>query len=546
MTARRDRAIAVAAVLAVVAVIALVVATVVQGQRNGRDALEEQQQAQIDQLAASMDARIAATLQSIGATISPRPWNLSPGDPADHALAEQLNGASKAGSFLVDRTGTIVNGVLLDNAKVGDRYGNGELAATMADGKPALLSTAPGLTTPDMVIPIAVPITRPGAGVVGALVLESPVSADSDFNKEVRELGRGNTGEFSFADAKDVVVASSDATLLGHKLPAKAVLKGTSAGFHRADHQVAAIANVPSARWRAVFVQDASEFDGGLTGPLRSALLLLAVAAVLASGIVFVMLARRLRTAREEQRRLARISESQEQFITIVSHELRTPVAGLLGFLRTTLERWDVTPDEDRRQAVDRAYANARRLQRLATEVLATSRVESGDVEYSLRPMDLRSEVVDAVAAARRTHGGRVIDVTMPEGGARIDGDAERVQQVLANLLDNALSNSPAETTVEVGVSRDHDEVVVSVTDHGPGIPEEELDRVFDKFVRGRGPVSRGTGLGLYICRRIVEGHGGRITASSLPGMGTTITIAFPLAADDLLEPAGDAEEVEA
>src|SRR3954470_4192456 len=110
MTTRRDRAVAIAAVIAILAVVVLITLAVVQGQNNGRDALEKQQLAQIDQLAASMNARIATTLQALGGSIGARPWKLEPNDPVDRALIEQFNGANRAGSFVVDSNGTITNG----------------------------------------------------------------------------------------------------------------------------------------------------------------------------------------------------------------------------------------------------------------------------------------------------------------------------------------------------------------------------------------------------------------------------------------------------
>jgi signal transduction histidine kinase len=101
---------------------------------------------------------------------------------------------------------------------------------------------------------------------------------------------------------------------------------------------------------------------------------------------------------------------------------------------------------------------------------------------------------------------------------------------VLTNLIDNAMKNSAPESPIEVKVEVADHEVTVAVADRGAGIPSEELGRVFEKFVRGRGSDSRGSGLGLYICQRIVAAHGGRIWASSQEGVGATLTFALPLA----------------
>ena len=277
-----------------------------------------------------------------------------------------------------------------------------------------------------------------------------------------------------------------------------------------------------------MFRQTASEFEGGLTGPLRSALLLLAVAAALGGGLLFFFLLRRLRAAREEQRRLAEINAVREEFMSIVSHELRTPVTGLLGFLQTTLDHWDAMSDDDRRAALNRASTNARRLHALTRDVLDTASIESGELSYVFEVVDVNAEVVSAATAAQDLQPTRPISVSTPDVHAWVQADPERVQQVLTNLLDNASKNSAPEVPIDISVSTEGREVQVSVTDRGAGIPSDELSRVFDKFVRGRATDTRGTGLGLYICKRIVQAHGGRIWATSEPG-GTVLTFALPL-----------------
>jgi len=124
-----------------------------------------------------------------------------------------------------------------------------------------------------------------------------------------------------------------------------------------------------------------------------------------------------------------------------------------------------------------------------------------------------------------------------------VNADPERVQQVLTNLLDNAAKNSAPETPIDVSVTTAGRDVEVSVTDRGAGIPSDELSRVFDKFVRGRATDTRGTGLGLYICKRIIAAHGGRIWADSEPG-GTTLTFSLPMVSAPTEPPAADAEPV--
>jgi signal transduction histidine kinase len=188
--------------------------------------------------------------------------------------------------------------------------------------------------------------------------------------------------------------------------------------------------------------------------------------------------------------------------------------------------------DDERRSAVSRAASNARRLQAMTRDVLDTQSVESGRLIHVLARVDLAVEVQAAVEAARDLDRERTIDVRRPRGPVWVSADADRVQQVLSNLIDNARKNSPAVEAVEVAIEVVGGEAQVTVSDHGAGIADESLERIFDKFVRGRGESVSGTGLGLYISRQIVHAHGGRIWAESTPGEGAAFHFVLPVAAD--------------
>jgi signal transduction histidine kinase len=293
---------------------------------------------------------------------------------------------------------------------------------------------------------------------------------------------------------------------------------------------VAVVESVPTPHWRAVFTQDSSEFDGALTGPLKSALVLIVLAGTLAAGVGVVFLARRLRAAREEQRRLQEVSAVREEFISIVSHELRTPVAGLLGFLQTTLDHWDGMAEDERRRAIGRSLSSARRLHALTRDVLDTGSMEAGGLRYSFSTTDLRDEVTSAVTATQDLLPDLTIRVRVPDEPTWVSCDRERITQVLTNLLDNAVKSAPG-SALDVEVSRAGDMALVSVTDQGAGMNETELARVFDKFVRGRTSTPAGTGLGLYISKQIIDAHGGRIEAQSVEGRGATVSFSLPLVA---------------
>jgi signal transduction histidine kinase len=314
--------------------------------------------------------------------------------------------------------------------------------------------------------------------------------------------------------------------LLGKKLDDPLATAGS--GFHRQDGRIGVVAPVPAAQWRAVFRQDSEEFDGALTGPLKSALVLIVLAGTLAAGVGVVFLARRLRAAREEQRRLQEVSAVREEFISIVSHELRTPVAGLLGFLQTTLDHWDGMTEDERRRAIGRSLSSARRLHALTRDVLDSGSAEAGGLSYSFSTTDLRDEVSSAVLATQDLLPDRMLRLTLPDDPAWVSCDRERITQVLTNLLDNAVKSAPG-SPLDVTVETRDGIAVVSVKDEGPGMSEAELARVFDKFVRGRTSTPAGTGLGLYISKQIVSAHGGDIEARSVEGRGATVSFTLPL-----------------
>src|SRR5438067_5818286 len=390
------------------------------------------------------------------------------------------------------------------------------------------LPVAPGVTTSAATVGYVIPLTGPGGPVRGAFVFETDIGPKSPFNQEVAELRRGRTGQFSFVDSQGVVVASSDPAVIGKPYADPALLH-RQPGFHRLGHQVAAVGTVPSVGWDAVFTQDAAEFDGGLGRRIDTAIVLLIVGGLVAAAVGFFALLRRLRRARLEQRRLQEINRTTEEFISIVSHELRTPVAGVVGFLQTTADHWTVMNDDARREAVDRALANARRLYLFSQEILDSSRLEDGRVTGDLDVIDLRGELEVAVAARRELSPERLIALWVPDEPVLVQADDNRIRQVFSNLLDNAVKHSPASSPVAVRMELEDDAVVIRVTDEGPGLPAGELERVFERFVRGRGTTVQGTGLGLHICRQIVEAHHGRIWAESAEGRGATFTVRLPL-----------------
>src|SRR5205823_13014620 len=292
------------------------------------------------------------------------------------------------------------------------------------------------------------------------------VAPDSLFTKLISVFRRGRTDEYSFLDTNGVVVSSTTAAKVGNK--ADAVLLDPKAGFHRHGSTVTATAMIPSVGWTATFRESTSEFEGDLTGRLRSALLLLIVVTALGAGLTFFVLLSRLRAARREQRRLADINDAREEFISIVSHELRTPATGQLGFLQTLLDHWDGLSDEDRRKTVSQAYANARRLHALSRDVLDTASIEAGELPYAFEVLDLRTAAEAAIHALPTSEHEVVVLHSDTPVTAR--ADPERIQQVLTNVLDNAMKNSPTGSRIDVVVTTKDDDALIEICDRGLGL----------------------------------------------------------------------------
>ncbi len=529
----RDRLVPVAAGAAVFLVALMVILLLRSAANDGTDALERAKVAQVRTTADSFNARVESAMTSVGG-LGSRPWELTEGSAADKAnlKAFAIDPDALAGSFLVNADDTVTNGVLLRPDMLGSKFrppGWEKVKAELATSPAVVLPVAKsGVTTelPTYAFAVAIRGASP-TSVRGAFVFEQALTTDSPFNQEIRGLAgdRHSTATWRFLDSNGAVVASTLSTGLGAPV-SDTRLRALPEGLHEIGGKLVVSADVPVVGWRVVFTQDRSEFVEPLAGPLQSAGLIL-VLLLLGVGLTLtVVLARRLRQSREQAARLAELNRSQEEFTSVVSHELRTPVSGVLGFLQTSLDHWEVMSDEDRHSAVRRAFANARRLQAMTRDVLDTESIESGRFGYVQHPMDLADEVRTVVDGFSGPAENLV--VTVPDTPVMIDGDPDRIQQVLANLIDNARKNAPSDLAIEVSLVQAENVARLIVEDHGPGIDSDQLERVFDKFVRGRTGAVSGTGLGLYISRKIVDAHQGRIWVESSPGESTRFIVELP------------------
>lgn len=227
---------------------------------------------------------------------------------------------------------------------------------------------------------------------------------------------------------------------------------------------------------------------------------------------------------RAERRR--RVDAARSDLVSTVSHEIRSPLTSVKGFTRTLLAKWDRFTDEQKRQMLATVDADADRVTRLLGELLDVSRIDAGRLRLQRRMADvgeLVQGVVDRLAVAGDEER---LAVEGLEGLPALYADPDKLEQVITNLVENALKYG--EGTVRVAAQVSDDTVALTVSDHGPGIPEEDLSAVFTKFFSRSGERRSGTGLGLYITRGIVEAHGGRIWAESPPGEGARFTVALP------------------
>ena len=232
---------------------------------------------------------------------------------------------------------------------------------------------------------------------------------------------------------------------------------------------------------------------------------------------------------KEANARLQEFDRIKSEFVATVAHDFRSPLMSIRGFAELTLEEPDLPP-ERRNEFMRTIIAETDDLAALANDTLLISHMETGQLTYDWKPVDVHRELREAIPPGLATH---TVLVDVPDDFPVIRADPGRLRQVLNNLVSNALKYSPLGSTVTLRArERGRDQVMVEVNDEGLGVPADQAGRLFQKFERVRSPEHLkipGTGLGLYICKRIVEGHHGRIWVESEPGQGSTFAFTLPL-----------------
>ncbi|MGW0735433.1 ATP-binding protein [Streptomyces sp. NPDC002851] len=249
---------------------------------------------------------------------------------------------------------------------------------------------------------------------------------------------------------------------------------------------------------------------------------------------------RRLVVSLRDTEARRRTERSHAELIATVAHELRSPLTSVKGFTATLLAKWERFTDDQKRLMLETVDADANRVTRLIAELLDISRIDSGRLEVRRQPVDIGAAVgrhIQAHVAAGRSPDRFLVRLEQPLPDLWADPD--KIDQVLSNLLENAVRHGEGTVTIDVAPSvspreREAAGTTVTVSDEGPGIPEESMNRVFTRFWRGskRG----GTGLGLYIVKGIVEAHGGTITVGRGPAGGAEFRFTLPVAAPAYLQ----------
>ncbi len=227
------------------------------------------------------------------------------------------------------------------------------------------------------------------------------------------------------------------------------------------------------------------------------------------------------------------VEQLKSGFVSTVSHELRAPLTSIYGFAETLLREDVAFGDDERRTFLSYIASEAERLTGIVDALLSVARLEAGDLQVQLAPTDLRDVVTDVVATAQRElSNGRRFVIDVPEEPLDAAADRDKVRQILANLVDNAVKFSPQGATVTVAARKMTDAVQVRVVDEGAGIPAGEQEHIFRKFYRAGVEDSGGTGLGLFIARGLAAAMGGRlwIDAES-DGPGSSFVFELPTGA---------------
>jgi signal transduction histidine kinase len=222
----------------------------------------------------------------------------------------------------------------------------------------------------------------------------------------------------------------------------------------------------------------------------------------------------------------------QRNFVGNVSHELRTPLTSIEGFSQALLDGVSTSPEE-RKRSLEIINHESKRLVRVLRDLLLLSQIDAGEVKPEKKKVDLVDFMRNLanLYTTRAQDAGVVLNVDLP-GSLEVNTDPDRLERVMTNLLENAIKYTGAGGSVKLRAQAPDDSVRIDISDTGPGIPEDQLERIFDRFHRveqSRAQKHGGSGLGLSISKELVETLGGTIEVASTVGQGSTFTVVLPV-----------------
>lgn len=223
------------------------------------------------------------------------------------------------------------------------------------------------------------------------------------------------------------------------------------------------------------------------------------------------------------------LSERQNEFIGLASHELKTPLTSLNGYLHILAK---TSGDQKSKHIINRAAQQVKKITALIDDLLDITKIQSGKLMLTTEAHNIKRIIEDSIELMVHVHPEHEFKFHTDSDALSIMLDAQRIEQVLVNLLTNAVRYSPLSKLVEIFLEVKDNQATISVRDQGPGIPEDKFELIFSRFYRMQESGTQGLGLGLFLCSEIIQRHGGKIWVESKLGEGSTFRFTLPLNAD--------------
>ena len=487
----------------------------------GRDVTKEKEAAQHARNMASIikysnDSITSVDLDGIITSVNPAAERLY------GYMAEEMIGQPTSRFTSQENIHEIAN--ILRNIEAGDQIKPYETLRFSKDGRP---------------IPISMTIS-PMYNEKGEIIARSSISRDISVEKEAAQYAR---------NLASIIISSNDAIATGDT--DMNFTSWNSAAERMFGYSAAEMIGQSFSRLTApeTIHEDHENFKNLLAGktvePYETVRLtkagnpipiFLTVSAIYDDNGVLIGLSSIARNLTQEQlviRQLQELNELRNEFVSTVAHDLRAPMASISGFAHLLIDEWSATADEKKIEYLRIITRNTDGLADFVEDVLQVARIEAGEYTYTVQPFDIGVLVQRAMSEAIGPHSVRTFELKCPDELPLVLGDEARLWQVLTNLLSNAIKFSPVLEPIVIELANVGDLVQVAVKDGGIGIAKEDLSKLFRKsgrLIKSGHPTISGNGLGLFICKTLVEAQGGELWCESIPGKSSTFFFTIPVA----------------